>query len=73
MTLDQDPSTVPVSKKTDKAWHRGRVVIRFVIIGNASAKNEGEMQVQEAFQYNGEEDDIVCGRFPHMDVCACDI
>jgi hypothetical protein len=20
-----------------------------------------------------EENDIVCGRFPHMDVCACDI
>ena len=23
--------------------------------------------------YTGEEDDIICGRFPHMDVCACDI
>lgn len=24
-------------------------------------------------RYNGEEDDITCGRFPHLDVCGCDI
>lgn len=27
----------------------------------------------EIGKYSGEEDEIVCGRFPHMDVCACDI
>jgi hypothetical protein len=27
----------------------------------------------EKGKYNGEEDEIVCGRFPHMDLCACDI
>lgn len=27
----------------------------------------------EIEKYAGEEDDIVCGRFPHMDTCACDI
>ena len=24
-------------------------------------------------KFTGEEDDIVCGRFPHMDTCACDV
>ena len=24
-------------------------------------------------RYGGEEDDIACGRFPHLDVCGCDI
>ena len=23
--------------------------------------------------YNGEEEGIICGRFPHMDMCACDV
>ena len=23
--------------------------------------------------YNGEEEDVICGRFPHMDVCACEV
>lgn len=27
----------------------------------------------EKSKYNDEEEEIVCGRFPHMDVCACDI
>ena len=24
-------------------------------------------------QYEGDEEDIVCGRFPHLSICACDI
>lgn len=24
-------------------------------------------------RYNGEEEDVTCGRFPHLDVCGCDI
>lgn len=24
-------------------------------------------------EYENEEDEIICGRFPHLDVCACDI
>ena len=23
--------------------------------------------------YNGEEEGVICGRFPHMDVCACEV
>ena len=39
---------------------------------------EQEEQVEEyqssiANRYQGEEDDITCGRFPHLDVCGCDI
>ena len=24
-------------------------------------------------QYEGDEEDIICGRFPHLQVCACEI
>ena len=24
-------------------------------------------------RYQGEEDEIICGRFPHLDFCGCDI
>jgi len=27
----------------------------------------------EKGKYGGEEEEIICGRFPHMDMCACDI
>ena len=26
-----------------------------------------------AIEYENDEDELVCGRFPHLDVCACDI
>ena len=26
-----------------------------------------------ALEYEGDEDELICGRFPHLDVCACDI
>ena len=28
---------------------------------------------QSVVQYEGDEEDIVCGRFPHLSICACDI
>ena len=39
----------------------------------SSKKSATAGAANEKGKYNGEEDDIVCGRFPHMDVCACDI
>ena len=35
-----------------------------------SVKNKQSVAL---LKYNGEEDDIICGRFPHLDVCGCDI
>ena len=29
--------------------------------------------VNEKGKYAGEEEDVMCGRFPHMDICASDI
>ena len=26
-----------------------------------------------AIEYENDEDELICGRFPHLDVCACDI
>ena len=28
---------------------------------------------QSVVQYEGDEEDIVCGRFPHLSICACEI
>ena len=35
-------------------------------------EDEGQNWIIRA-GYQGEEDDITCGRFPHLDVCGCDI
>ena len=33
----------------------------------------GSEIVQPVVQYEGDEEDIVCGRFPHLSICACEI
>ena len=30
-------------------------------------------QEQNRQAYNGEEEQVICGRFPHVDFCACDV
>ena len=41
-------------------------------IQQASATGEGQT-ASGAVEYEGDEEDIVCGRFPHLQVCACEI
>ena len=38
-----------------------------------SKKSATAGAANEKGNYAGEEEEVVCGRFPHMDVCACDI
>ena len=40
---------------------------------NKSVTASAHQKPNEVGKYSGEEDNIICGRFPHMDVCACDI
>ena len=32
-----------------------------------------QQEEKNSLQYEGEEDAIVCARFPHLNVCACEI
>ena len=38
-----------------------------------SATGSAHHKQNEVGKYAGEEDNIICGRFPHLDVCACEI
>jgi len=38
-----------------------------------ATRHQSQMEDEGKGRYGGEEEDIVCGRFPHMDLCACDI
>ena len=36
-------------------------------------KEQPDDLAQPVVQYEGDEEDIVCGRFPHLSLCACEI
>lgn len=46
-------------------------------IDHESGRNAGASQKYShrlpAIEYENDEDELICGRFPHLDVCACDI
>ena len=36
-------------------------------------QQDGNVDRLPAIEYENDEDELICGRFPHLDVCACDI
>ena len=33
----------------------------------------GAVEAREGVEYEGDEEGIICGRFPHLEVCACEV
>jgi len=42
--------------------------------GPPAYEHEARTRLENARSaYNGEEEKVICGRFPHIDYCACDV
>ncbi|CAI2379067.1 unnamed protein product [Moneuplotes crassus] len=72
----ETPGTNIITQRDDTSAIKQRADDEIDIISQPQQdgkENEENKQSAALLQYNGEEDDIICGRFPHLDVCGCEI
>ena len=72
------PATNIITQRGDSPDAKARADDEIDIVSQPleeGKENEEGSNKQSAalLRYNGEEDDITCGRFPHLDICGCDI
>lgn len=63
--MDQPPD--------DNGMHFQQIENEINLIHQQQMDNNQHHNDKMPLEYENEEDEIVCGRFPHLDVCACDI
>lgn len=66
---EEDPKQ-NYSAKGSKRSHHSSIVQEEAQI---ATRKPSQVEDDGKGRYGGEEEEIYCGRFPHMDLCACDI